>query len=352
MANDDGATDDEGEPLGPADAMMMRGEYLRKLRILAEEDEAERRADGGHEGGSVDEDEIFAVGGGERRILRYSSYLSHQRYYDDLKHVDVDFIDYRVVSDEARTDADEAPSRKEAALVIEQDKSLGKGGLCWDAAFILAEHMISRQSEWLPPFLEEGRRPRLVELGSGTGLAGLMVAKAVPCHVAVTDLPELMGLLKRNVQRNFRSGRIEPLPSMNKEVSGENPIAIDMEKEEKAMFPPLLYPGLVESAGSVTARVLRWGHEFDYGGGPYDVVFGADVVASLYDPVALARTFHGLSSSTTTVLLSYKGRLSGPHEKFEAELGYLFGCVERIRPASRNRNPGVWILKATKRIGI
>lgn len=192
--------------------------------------------------------------------------------------------------------------------------------------------------------MEKGQCSHLLELGSGTGLAGLLVAKSVPCHVVVTDLPELMGLLGRNVLRNFRRCRIAcGSDNLTSEVNDE-------EEKEEAMFPSKLYPGLRESAGSVTARILRWGDESDYSGGPYDVVFGADVVASLYDPVSLARTFHALSSSKTTVLLSYKGRLSGPHEEFEAELRSLFMFVERIRPISRNRNPDVFIIKATERV--
>jgi hypothetical protein len=45
-------------------------------------------------------------------VLRYESYLKHQRYHDDLKHVDCDFIDFQNDN-----------------LIIQQDKTLGKGGL-------------------------------------------------------------------------------------------------------------------------------------------------------------------------------------------------------------------------------
>ncbi len=42
----------------------------------------------------------------------------------------------------------------------------------------------------------------------------------------------------------------------------------------------------------VSCRLLWWGVESNYAGAPYGVVVGADVVASPYDLVALARTFH------------------------------------------------------------
>ena len=203
--------------------------------------------------------------------------------------------------------------------------------------------------------------PCVVELGSGTGLAGLMVAKAVRCRVEITDLPELMGIMEKNVRRNFRpeaifvasrgdaagaSGAGTTIDGNNGDEDGDN---IDN------VFRASKYPGQKASLGTVRARVLRWGVRSDYwegSGDPYDIVMGADVVASLYDPVALARTIHALcSTERTRVYLSYKGRLTGPHEAFEGEMRCLFRTVERMRPrGSRNRNPGVWILRAGDKI--
>jgi hypothetical protein len=42
----------------------------------------------------------------------------------------------------------------------------------------------------------------------------------------------------------------------------------------------------------VSCRLLWWGVESNYAGAPYNVVVGADVVASPYDPVVLAQMFH------------------------------------------------------------
>jgi hypothetical protein len=105
-----------------------------------------------------------------------------------------------------------------------------------------------------------------------------------------------------------------------------------------------------QSAGTASAAILRWGEPKDYIDGPYNIILGADVVASLYDPRALAETIHALSDDQTIVYLSYKGRLSGPHDIFENAMESLFCTVERVKPSSRNKNPGVWILKATNKI--
>ncbi len=42
----------------------------------------------------------------------------------------------------------------------------------------------------------------------------------------------------------------------------------------------------------VSCRLLWWGVESNYAGAPYNVVVRADVLASPYDPVALAQMFH------------------------------------------------------------
>lgn len=191
-----------------------------------------------------------------------------------------------------------------------------------------------------------------------------MIAKAVPCHVRITDLPELLPLMTRNTIRNFDSSYIMKIESDSSSTKGEmNQTKQRANEKDDEGMQQLFYSTRDEecetdkaatqtnakhSLGSVSANVLRWGVTDDYKQ-QYDVVLGADVVASLYDPIALAETMHALCHSKSVVFVSYKGRLTGPHEKFEKRLTSLFGTVERLRPTSRNRNPEVWILKATQK---
>ena len=349
------------EPLGIADAMMRRGDHLRMLRMMAEQDEAERalafdddgaggdHSDAGCSSSSLpleqDEYDVLPTSGSSK-ILNYNSYLRHQRYYDDLKHVDYHYIDYGDIRSRGRHDAG---NRAGGHLVIRQQKSLGKGGICWDAAFILAEHLIARQEEWkmekrgLDKNGDGSDAPQttLCELGAGTGLSGFMIAKACSeSHVFVTDLPELLDLMKENYEMNFVDG----------ECDGSDGTET---KEENSLLRQKYGSEISRSQGTAEAKVLRWGVESDYEGAPFDVVFGADVVASLYDPIALANTFYNLCGSESKVYLSYKGRLDEPHLLFLAELKRLFSKVERIEPPniySRNKNPGVYILKAWGKI--
>lgn len=94
------------EPLGIADQWMMRGEQLRQLKALMEQEENVQEEHEYDFKQNQQSDQVDKLLDG-RTVLRYDSYLQHQRYYDDLKHVDCSFIDYG------------------NGLLIEQDKSLG-----------------------------------------------------------------------------------------------------------------------------------------------------------------------------------------------------------------------------------
>ena len=289
--------DDEDEGMGLADAMMGRGAYLRQLRELAEADAREREQQAASEHQEGQRDVILTLDDG-KSVLRYESYLSHQTYYDDLKHYDCNYIDF-------------------GGLLIQQEKAMGKGGLCWDAAFILAEHFISSGIGVSPD-------DTILELGAGTGLCGMLLSKSVSCHVEITDLPSLLPLMQRNVALNF--GSVDDLSKNDRDI----------------LFGNETTPRI----GTCEARVLEWGQQ-PTTQKTYRFILGADVVASLYDPVALANTIHQLSTTDTIVLISYKGRLDGPHERFEQRMQELFREVQsRISPLSRNKNPGVYILQA------
>lgn len=332
---------DEDDNPDPFLQQMNRGEYLRQLRLMALQDEMERLAEEDEQHVLVVEekceelqevvDEVQILPTGER-MLHYPTYLSHQRYYDDLKHVDMHFINYgcfgakTVVDDELDREIFRVESSNDVRnvdvnssihvdgaavaaivrlkdgksddLIIEQRKALGKGGFCWDAAFILGEHVINSEKEWNAV---AEKKATVLELGAGTGLCGLMLAKATDAQVTITDLPELLGLMQDNLQRNHP------------------------------------YKSIIE------ARTLRWGCEEDYQG-TYDVIIGADIVASLYDPVALATTLHALSGPNTQIYISSKSRLDKPHEDFDSEMKRLFERCDRVKADSRLKSPNVFVM--------
>ena len=72
---------------------------------------------------------------------------------------------------------------------------LGTGTTVWRAAVSLARLLTSSFSH-----LVEGKR--VLELGSGTGLAGLAAGAAGASSLLLTDLPPVLPLLRSNVSRN------------------------------------------------------------------------------------------------------------------------------------------------------
>lgn len=337
----------DGTPLDPKDDLMERGAWLRYLRVLERRDHEERaernKLENTNQDGMDDDDDkdvtadlilVYSLPS-RTRILSYDRYLKHQRYYDDLKHIDYDFISYTPASCD----------RNESSLLIEQDKALGKGGICWDAAFILGEYLVETiaQNEW-----ETGKKistnTHICELGAGTGLCGLLLARSLnsmanksnknipQCsyNICLTDLPELMPLLQRNVKRNtaFR-------------LSGHNELCI--------------LPNDILSSVVVTSSTLTWGdRDAENRHGSFDWVIAADVVASLYDPIALARCLHHLAHRNSHIVLSFKERLSTVHRLFEQEMRTLFDRLRIIEPrrsdgtfVSRNHNTEIKIIWAT-----
>mmetsp|Transcript_24201 Transcript_24201/g.52193 ORF Transcript_24201/g.52193 Transcript_24201/m.52193 type:complete len:437 (+) Transcript_24201:431-1741(+) len=364
--------EEEGAETTPFQQLMNRGGFLRQLRLLALEDERERERHAARNvcarsestsyddcaGSSICEekkedfddnsippasdpsfptlsrddvqelqDNVHILPTTKEKVLDYNSYLAHQRYYDDLKHVDIKYMNFGNIHN-YNGDVDGGE------LIVEQRKQLGKGGFCWDAGFILGEHVIAREEEWNAKQQQQTITPppRVVELGAGTGLSGLMIAKATRSQVEITDLPELEDLMRENIDRNFSRGDCIDInnAAMTDESSSKQQITTHDDKAK----------------GTITSRILRWGMEDDYPDTPYDVIIGADIVASIYDPVALAQTLHALSGPSTSIYISIKSRLDKPHEEFDVEMNRLFRSVKKIKPSSRLRNPDVFIIVA------
>lgn len=342
--------DDHEEDPDPFDVLMQRGTWLRQLRELAMRDEAEREAQQ-QEGTNASNDCLIHTLADGTTILHYATFLENQRFYDDLKHVDVNYIDYGPFG-----------TGVSAPLLIEQDKSLGKGGICWDAAFILGEYVID---EFISK-TKERKELRILELGCGTGVCGMMVAKAAEscCDTAesietnvevyVTDLPEILPLLRRNANLNFEQSSIEASPPTEQKrlILRDQAAVRDYISEESAHFTPgePWTPKYSETSRIVSLHcsVLKWGDatDEDRHKGPFDLILGADIVATLYDPILLADTIDRLCSKSTVVLISFKERLSSIHRQFEQSMTSRFERSVVISDCrSRNSNPAVKILK-------
>jgi Lysine methyltransferase len=445
------AADEEEEDDVFEDACMQRGLRLRQLRELERQDEQARRNDAANaaKGESLNDHQqgaAMSVGIDSRmttqdkEVLSYASYLQTQQYYDDLKHVDYKFIDYgscfrdssciengkiETVNNKDETEHDDRDSR--SRLIMEQDKSLGKGGICWDAAYILADFLISvlmETDEWktttggttITPAPtstttpsdddddddDSSRTIRMLELGCGTGLCGILVAAAAAAaaekrksihfrcvgdhdketgntytdarpllSVSLTDLPELMPLIHRNINRNFHHHHHD-----NTDPGITTADEHEQEQTDATGVVATVAAGTAmshdnastctnnttftrQSTGcSISAFVLDWGTCAAAAAAPanddlveqkedkdintrtpqfssYDVIFGADVVATLYDPTCLAWTIHAMANAESIVYISFKERLSSIHRQFESLMQQLFAHCEVIHPLRR-----------------
>lgn len=72
------------------------------------------------------------------------------------------------------------------------------GVLTWGASLVLARHIVAESSHFA--------RRRVIELGAGTGLCGIVAAK-VGASAEVTDLPDIVPNLARNVLLNNVTAR-------------------------------------------------------------------------------------------------------------------------------------------------
>ncbi|KAL3673378.1 hypothetical protein V7S43_001093 [Phytophthora oleae] len=153
--------------------------------------------------------------------------------------------------------------------------ALGFGASVYDAAIALSLYLASH------PDLVEGNR--VIELGCGPGLVGVVAAHLEPKSVVITDGdPASVALTQRNIQVNSLSGEV------------------------------------------CTAEEYLWGdleHHLvpKVGGQHFDVILGADIVACPYAEAfeGLMKSLQEMAGPQTLVLLAYKKRQNSEEKFFE-----------------------------------
>lgn len=142
-------------------------------------------------------------------------------------------------------------------ITLRVDASPGCGGIAWPAGEVLSNYIALRGEQYC-----HGKT--ILELGSGTGLVGL-VAGALGGHVWITDQAPLLGIMKDNVNVNN-------LQSL------------------------------------VTVAELNWGENVPSDIPRPDMILAADCV--YYEPAfpLLVKTLSELSGEKTEILFCYKKR--------------------------------------------
>lgn len=83
---------------------------------------------------------------------------------------------------------------------IHQNKVGDVGCVVWDAALVLGHYIQTGKAR-----KKYIANQRILELGSGTGIVGLIAAACGAREVVVSDLPELIPLLNKNIEENTSS---------------------------------------------------------------------------------------------------------------------------------------------------
>ncbi|KAK0614153.1 putative methyltransferase-domain-containing protein [Immersiella caudata] len=113
---------------------------------------------------------------------------------------------------------------------LHEDLKSGCGGQLWPAGMVLAKHMLRYHRDELP-------RTRILELGAGSGIVGLTVAKGciLSSPLYLTDQLEMEELMKHNITLNGLDKQVkamvlnwgEPLPQEIVEYKPDTILAAD-----------------------------------------------------------------------------------------------------------------------------
>ncbi|KAG1052068.1 hypothetical protein G6F43_005775 [Rhizopus delemar] len=161
----------------------------------------------------------------------------------------------------------------ESPILLAQDTSGGCGGMIWEAANVMIEYFIWKQKE-SEDFLTN---KTVIELGSGTGLVGLTIAKIYSKvnKVILTDQLPMMNLMLENIKLN-KLGHL------------------------------------------VQAEILNWGEEIPNElSSNVDVILASDCVYLEIAFIPLIETLLALSTKDTLIYLAYKKRRKADKRFFQ-----------------------------------
>ncbi|XP_068208641.1 protein N-lysine methyltransferase METTL21D-like [Palaemon carinicauda] len=153
-------------------------------------------------------------------------------------------------------------------LCIYQENEGDVGCVVWDAAIVVAKYLEKHREQPEKNVVAGGS---VVELGAGTGFLGLAAALMGASKVTITDLPEFVHLMEKNIEENRHVIK-----------------------------------------GQVKAKALEWGNKehIDAIDKP-KVILVADCIYYEKSLEPLISTLRSISGPHTTILLSYEERTTG-----------------------------------------
>lgn len=177
-------TSNFSDPPTELEQLMSRGSMIKRFKELEAQAILESSLDQDLPGDPSQSTKETTDGQG---YLLYDTFLSNQLYFDDLKHVNYPGISYTYPKNLYN-------NNEEIILNISQDKSLGKGGILWDAAFILSEYVLEKKLC--------ATDSTIIELGAGCGLVGVLLNKLgeIRCRPQKREFKKNTSLTRRQGQ--------------------------------------------------------------------------------------------------------------------------------------------------------
>lgn len=212
----------------------------------------------------------------------------------------------------------DSETQKSISLLIFEDIQLGPGGRVWDAALALSRHLMEEFS------VEGLRDKRVIEIGAGVGLCGIVAAK-LGAQVVLTDKQALIPLIQRNADTNCNVWR-GPLQSYQpKRKRKRNSRQVEYKESHNLKVNEIASTEndrnqrhSSSTCGFVRSAILEWGSKGKKLRPPFDLILASDVVGcgdeSLFIP--LLNTLEALVGENGEVLMSYKYRADFEDEFF------------------------------------
>jgi predicted nicotinamide N-methyase len=189
----------------------------------------------------------------------------HKRLFESLQwrqaYLNAEYYEYELESSSVEIGSEPTPSLRAKQILNGEMKGLGTGTFVWPAAHVLAKYLEKSFGRNLV-----GKR--VCDLGSGTGLVGL-VAGLLGATVVLTDLEML-------------------LPIMNENIEASKQLNTDI---------------------NITAKVYDWNNPSSFDEKPFDILLISDcVLPKLYPIALLVEAVDYLLTPNTIALFSYEHR--------------------------------------------
>ena len=186
-------------------------------------------------------------------------------------------------------------SLRGAAVTVAQDPLAGgHHGTVWDGARALLALIDAS-----PRRADALRGRRVLEVGAGTGVLGLALARALGCAVVLTDLPAAVPALRANAARNYAGARVRCSALEWGATRPEQLRGLFSEREAGSAERGEAEEAEVEAAAAAAEEV------------PFDFVVGTDVVFSESLTPLLVATVAAVAERSDELFAQQRRRFAG-----------------------------------------